>query len=141
LLSLVLKLKSDRHFTDMVCQSKDIMRTDTIFYQLFLTFHSLLFELLGEPTDSAAHYQFISAEIKEKAFRFDGIFMSDREDQPLYFVEVQFQNKPDFYWEFISEINLYLNQYKPVQDWKAIALFAGCIPVRNEHKYLKEGSD
>ena len=100
------------------------MRTDTIFYQLFLTFNSLLFELLGEPVDDAAHYQFISAEIKEKSFRFDGIFMPDREDKPLYFVEVQFQNKPDFYWEFIAEINLYLNQYKPVQEWKAIALFA-----------------
>jgi predicted transposase/invertase (TIGR01784 family) len=100
------------------------MRTDTIFYQLFLTFNSLLFELLGEPVDDAAHYQFISAEIKEKAFRFDGIFMPDREDKPLYFVKVQFQNKPDFYWEFIAEINLYLNQYKPIQDWKAVALFS-----------------
>ena len=49
------------------------MRTDTIFYQLFLTFHSLLFELLGEPIENADDYQFISAEIKEKAFRFDGI--------------------------------------------------------------------
>jgi len=100
------------------------MRTDTIFYQLFLTFNSLLFELLGEPVDNAAHYQFISAEIKEKAFRFDGIFMPEQDDKPIYFVEVQFQNKPDFYWEFIAEINLYLNQYKPVQDWKAVALFA-----------------
>jgi predicted transposase/invertase (TIGR01784 family) len=100
------------------------MRTDTIFYQLFLTFNSLLFELLGKPVDDAAYYQFISAEIKEKAFRFDGIFMPDREDKPLYFVEVQFQNKPDFYWELIAEISLYLNQYKPVQDWKAVALFA-----------------
>ncbi|MEB3119930.1 MAG: DUF2887 domain-containing protein [Snowella sp.] len=36
------------------------MRTDTIFYQLFLTFNSLLFELLGEPVDDAVHYQFIS---------------------------------------------------------------------------------
>ena len=100
------------------------MRTDTIFYQLFLTFHSLLFELLGEPIENADYYQFTSAEIKEKAFRFDGIFLPDREDQPIYFVEVQFQNKPDFYWEFIAEINLYLNQYRPVQDWKAVALFA-----------------
>jgi hypothetical protein len=47
------------------------MRTDTIFYQLFLTFDSLLFELLGEPVDNATHYQFISAEIKAKAFRFE----------------------------------------------------------------------
>ena len=100
------------------------MRTDTIFYQLFLTFISLLFELLGEPVEDAAHYQFISAEIKEKAFRFDGIFMPDREDKPIYFIEVQFQNKSDFYWELIAEISLYLNQYKPVQDWKAVALFA-----------------
>jgi predicted transposase/invertase (TIGR01784 family) len=94
------------------------------FYQLFLTFHSLLFELLGEPIENADYYQFTSAEIKEKAFRFDGIFMPNREIDPIYFVEVQFQNKPDFYWEFIAEINLYLNQYKPVQDWKAVALFA-----------------
>jgi len=100
------------------------MHTDTIFYQLFLTFKSLLFELLGEPVEDAAHYQFISAEIKEKAFRFDGIFMPDREDKPIYFIEVQFQNKSDFYWELIAEISLYLNQYKPVQDWKAVALFA-----------------
>ena len=100
------------------------MRTDTIFYKLFLTFNTLLFELLGKPVDNAAHYQFISAEIKEKAFRFDGIFMPDREDKPIYFVEVQFQNKPDFYWELIAEISLYLNQYKPVQDSKAVALFA-----------------
>ena len=99
------------------------MRTDTIFYQLFLTFKPLLFELLGEPIANAEYYQFTSREIKEKAFRFDGIFIPDREDKPIYFVEVQFQNKSDFYWEFIAEINLYLNQYKPVQDWKAVALF------------------
>jgi predicted transposase YdaD len=39
-------------------------------------------------------------------------------------VEVQFQPKPEFYWEFITEINIYLNQYKPQQDWQAVALFA-----------------
>ncbi|MBD2281413.1 DUF2887 domain-containing protein, partial [Aphanizomenon flos-aquae FACHB-1040] len=27
------------------------MHTDTIFYQIFLTFHTLLFEILGEPTE------------------------------------------------------------------------------------------
>jgi predicted transposase/invertase (TIGR01784 family) len=82
------------------------MRTDTILYQLFLTFHSLLFELLGQPLENANNYQFTSAEIKEKSFRFDGIFMPSREDKPIYFVEVQFQNKPDFYWELIAEINI-----------------------------------
>ncbi|MDD1428914.1 Rpn family recombination-promoting nuclease/putative transposase [Dolichospermum sp. ST_sed9] len=100
------------------------MRTDTIFYQLFLTFHSLLFELIGQPLEKAEHYKFTSVEVKEKAFRFDGIFMPDTLDQPIYFVEVQFQDKPDFYWEFITEINIYLNQYQPVQDWQAVAIFA-----------------
>ncbi|MDD1444133.1 Rpn family recombination-promoting nuclease/putative transposase [Dolichospermum sp. ST_sed3] len=100
------------------------MRTDTIFYQLFLTFHSLLFELIGQPLEKAEHYKFTSVEVKEKAFRFDGIFMPDTLDQPIYFVEVQFQDKPDFYWEFIAEINIYLNQYQPVQDWQAVAIFA-----------------
>lgn len=115
------------------------MRTDTIFYQLFLTFPSLLFELLGEPTGIADNYQFSSAEIKEKAFRFDGIFIPERQDMPIYFVEVQFQDKPDFYWELIAEINLYLNQYKPIQDWKAIALFAQrCLEVKSLTLYQQE---
>ena len=100
------------------------MHTDTIFYQIFLTFHSLLFELLGQPIENAKGYQFTSVEVKEKAFRFDGIFMPDSAEKPIYFVEVQFQNKPEFYWELITEINIYLNQYKPQQDWQAVALFA-----------------
>ena len=73
------------------------MRTDTIFYQIFLTFHSLLFELIGLPIENANGYRFISIEVKEKAFRFDGIFIPDSENNPIYFVEVQFQPKPDFY--------------------------------------------
>ncbi len=100
------------------------MRTDTIFYQLFLNFHFLLFELLGQPIENAKGYRFTSEEVKEKAFRFDGIFMPESRDKIMYLVEVQFQDKPDFYWELLAEINLYLNQYKPVQDWQAVAIFA-----------------
>ncbi|MTJ47096.1 Rpn family recombination-promoting nuclease/putative transposase [Dolichospermum sp. UHCC 0259] len=99
------------------------MHTDTIFYQIFLTFHTLLFEILGEPTENARDYKFTAVEVKEKAFRFDGIFIADSVEKPIYFVEVQFQPKPDFYWELIAEINIYLNQFKPVQDWQGVALF------------------
>jgi len=60
------------------------MHTDTIFYQIFLTFHSLLFELLGQPIENAEDYQFTSVEVKEKAFRFDGIFMPDSAEKPIY---------------------------------------------------------
>ncbi|MFM7408162.1 MAG: Rpn family recombination-promoting nuclease/putative transposase [Cuspidothrix sp.] len=115
------------------------MHTDTIFYQIFLTFHSLLFELLGQPVENAQGYQFTSVEVKEKAFRFDGIFMPDSEEKPIYFVEVQFQNKPEFYWELITEINIYLNQYKPQQDWQAVALFAkGSLDVEKLTNYQQE---
>jgi hypothetical protein len=31
--------------------------------------------------------------------------MADSLEKPIYFVEVQFQQKPDFYWELIAEIN------------------------------------
>jgi predicted transposase YdaD len=42
------------------------MRTDTIFYQLFLTFHSLLFELLGQPLEKAEHYKFTEEGNREQ---------------------------------------------------------------------------
>ena len=100
------------------------MRTDTIFYQLFKTFNNLLFELLDLPSDEA--YQFISVEVKERAFRFDGIFRPPLDETPklIYFIEVQFQPKPTFYDEFLGEVFLYLSQYSPKNDWRVVAIFA-----------------
>jgi len=103
------------------------VRTDTIFYQLFQSYPSLLFELAGLPPEMAEGYQFSSAEIKELAFRFDGIFLPDTTDKFIWFVEVQFHKVEQFYRQFITEIMLYLNQYAPVQDWRAVAIF----PNRN----------
>jgi predicted transposase/invertase (TIGR01784 family) len=102
------------------------MRTDTIFYQLFQTFPSLIFELIGADPSQASSYQFSSREIKELARRFDGIFLpaSNQTDLPIYFVEVQFQEKSDFYWRLFTEIFVYLGQYQPTQDWCAVAVFA-----------------
>jgi predicted transposase/invertase (TIGR01784 family) len=100
------------------------MKTDTLFYQLFQSFHSLLFELIDRPISEAEGYRFSSAEVKEKAFRFDGIFTPTTNDKPIFLIEVQFQPKEDFYWEFLSEIFLYLNQYRPTQNWQAVAIFA-----------------
>jgi len=100
------------------------MKTDTLFYQLFQSFHSLLFELIERPIIEAEGYQFSSVEVKEKAFRFDGIFIPATNDKPFFLIEVQFQPKEDFYWEFLSEIFLYLNQYRPKQEWQAVAIFA-----------------
>ncbi len=106
------------------------MKTDTLFYQLFQSFHSLLFELIDCPISDAEGYQFSSVEVKEKAFRFDGIFMPPNNHKPIFLAEVQFQPKENFYFEFLAEILLYINQYRPIQDWQAVAIFAhrNCEP-------------
>ena len=91
------------------------MKTDKIFYTLFQVFPELLFQLIGESAELAQNYQFQSSEIKELAFRLDGVFIPDENqpNYPLYLVEVQFQKDEDFYWRFITEIFIYLKQYKP----------------------------
>lgn len=101
------------------------MRTDSIFYQLFQTFPSLLFELLELPTELANNYKFSSQEIKELARTFDGLFLpsENASEQPIYFAEVQFQPKANFYSRFFAEIFVYLNQYQPPNDWRAVAIF------------------
>jgi predicted transposase/invertase (TIGR01784 family) len=117
------------------------MRTDTIFYQLFQTFPSLIFELIGADPKPAKDYKFLSREIKELARRFDGIFLprSNQTNLPIYFVEVQFQEKSDFYWRFFTEIFVYLGQYQPTQDWYALAIFASkkiAPEVPNQYRAL-----
>jgi predicted transposase/invertase (TIGR01784 family) len=111
------------------------LKTDTLFYQLFQSFDTLLFELIDRPIADAEGYQFTTAEIKEKAFRFDGIFIPTTDDKPIFFIEVQFQPKNDFYWEYLSEIFLYLNQYRPINKWQAVAIFAkrNCEPEIVDH--------
>ncbi|WP_353929561.1 Rpn family recombination-promoting nuclease/putative transposase [Okeanomitos corallinicola TIOX110] len=102
------------------------MKTDTIFYTLLQNLPSVLFELLEKPPQLATHYEFSSVEIKELARRIDGVFLPKIEypEDPIYFVEVQFQNDDDLYWRLITEVFLYLNQYKPNKKWQAVVLWA-----------------
>lgn len=68
------------------------MKTDSIFYRLFQEFPSIFFELIGNPPETANTYQFSLVEIKQTAFRIDGVFLPTQdEENPIYFVEVQFQ--------------------------------------------------
>jgi predicted transposase/invertase (TIGR01784 family) len=102
------------------------MKTDTIFYTLFQSLPGVLFELLEQSPAVALHYQFTSVEIKELARRIDGLFLPkpDFPEDPMYFVEVQFQCDDDIYWRIITEAFLYINQYKPQRRWQAVLLFA-----------------
>ena len=99
------------------------MKTDSIFYQIFQTLPTVLFELLGESPLNAIGYKFYSVEVKELEFRFDGIFFPPDDDKLIYFVEVQFQQRDNFYWDLFEEIFLYLKLYRPQQNWYAVAIF------------------
>lgn len=98
------------------------MKTDALFYQLFQTVPDLFFELAGLTYSES--YQFQVVELKQTAFRLDGIFVPQVTELPLIFVEVQFQKDPAFYGRFFSEIMLYLYQQQPKQAaWQAVAIF------------------
>lgn len=100
------------------------MKTDSIFYRLFQEFPSIFFELIGEPPQEANAYQFSSVEVKQTAFRIDGVFLPTQEgDNPLYFVEVQFQTDAEIYARLFAEIFLYLRQNQPQNDWRAAVLY------------------
>ena len=102
------------------------MKTDHIFYQLFQTLPSLLFELLDSPTERAENYEFISAELKELSKTVDGIFNPtiNNPDYPIYFVEVQFQKDSTLYDRLMTESSLYLGQYQPEKTWLMVAIWA-----------------
>lgn len=101
------------------------MKTDPIFYRLFQNIPSAFFEIIGRSPDEALAYEFRSVEIKQTAFRIDGVFIpvADDERSPILFTEVQFQRDDDFYFRFFSEITLYLRQYKPLSDWQAFIIY------------------
>ncbi len=69
------------------------MRRDTLFYKLFSQFPGLLFELMAEPPPDSGGYQFESVEVKETAFRIDGVFLplATAAFQVVCFAEVQLQ--------------------------------------------------
>lgn len=108
------------------CRSVSLLKTDSIFYKIFQLVPSAFFELIGETDPRISTYAFISQEVKQTAFRLDGIFMPPPRLRqfPIYFVEAQaYKEKRNFYYRFFSEIYLYLNDYEPANDWQAVVIF------------------
>jgi predicted transposase/invertase (TIGR01784 family) len=101
------------------------VKTDSIFYHLFQSFPSIFFELLNRPPQEAQAYQFSSVEIKQLAFRIDGVFLpsADTPEQPIYFAEVQFQPDSKFYSRFFAEIFLYLDKTELTNDWRGVVVY------------------
>ncbi len=100
------------------------MKTDSIFYRLFQEYPAAFFEVLGQPGDTAKNYTFTSVEVKQTAFRLDGVFESSSPELPTYFIEVQFQEDRRFFDRALPEIMLYLAQNEGVTDWRLVVWVA-----------------
>ncbi|MEA5619922.1 Rpn family recombination-promoting nuclease/putative transposase [Cronbergia sp. UHCC 0137] len=102
------------------------MRRDSIFYKLFKQFPGLLFELVDEPPPEARNYQFESIEVKETAFRIDGVFLppDNAVNKTVFFAEVQFQEDQDLYHRFFTELFLFLYRHSiRYDDWYGVIIF------------------
>ena len=100
------------------------MRRDTIFYQLFVQFPTLLFDLIPNPPTSTTGYTFDSVEVKETSFRIDGVFSPPDRTRNVYFCEVQFQKDNLFYERLNSEIGIYTYRYREkFHDWRAVVIY------------------
>ncbi len=99
------------------------MGTDSLFYRFFQLYPGLLFEILGLPPQLAENYRFSSVEVKQLAFRIDGLFLPQQEGDPLFFVEIQFQRDERLYARLFAEIFLYLSRHKLSGDWRAVVIY------------------
>ena len=101
------------------------MKTDSLFYHLFQMRPQLLFELLSNASQAISNYEFTSVEVKQLAFRIDGVFLPQQgnDTDPFYLVEVQFQPDDDLYYRIFSELFLYLKQYQPPHPWRVVVIY------------------
>ncbi len=99
------------------------MKTDALLYDLFQTFPALFFELIGQDSSLAHGYRFAAVEVKQIAFRLDGVFIPENPAQPLYFLECQFQKDNAIYLRLIAQIAIYFRREHFDGDWQAVVLF------------------
>ncbi|MEI3651842.1 MAG: DUF2887 domain-containing protein [Dolichospermum sp.] len=105
------------------------MKTDKLFYRLFLSQPGLIAELIPEiPKD--CEFTYSAPGVKEKGFELDGLLTPVTKDLslPLVFLEAQMQGDPRFYGRYLAEIFLYLYQYNVKQPWYGLLI----LPNRNE---------
>lgn len=107
------------------------MKTDKLFYRIFLSQPSLIAELLPEiPENCQSEYS--APVIKEKEICLDELLtpISENFDLPLVFLEAQMQGDSEFYSRYFSGLFLYLHQYKIKRLWR------GLLILRNREQDL-----
>jgi predicted transposase/invertase (TIGR01784 family) len=103
----------------------DPVKTDTLFYRLFQDRPTLVPKLAGIDLPPGAAYRLCAEEIKETAFRLDGLLIPEDPTAglPLIFLEVQFQPDDAFYARWFAEIYLYLYRRQILTPWRAVVLY------------------
>jgi predicted transposase/invertase (TIGR01784 family) len=108
------------------------VQTDSLFYRLFQTAPEIFFDLIATAQKSSLDgrsleqaYIFRSVELKQTAFRIDGVFLPIQEnaDATVYFVEVQFHKDEQLYRRLFAEIFLFLRQNLTIHDWRAVIIY------------------
>ncbi|BAI91092.1 Rpn family recombination-promoting nuclease/putative transposase [Limnospira platensis] len=116
------------------------MKTDSIFYRIFQQYPRSFFELLNLPPTEADQYQFTNLEVKQLAFRLDGLFFpsTDNPNQPFYLTEVQFQPDDDLYYRIFAELFLYLRQYQPPYPWRVVVIYPNRNTEREKSQHFSQ---
>jgi predicted transposase/invertase (TIGR01784 family) len=99
------------------------LKTDSIFYRIFQSIPGTFFELINQPPQLASAYQFSSVEVKQLAFRIDGVFLPNVTELPIYFAEVQFQPDKKIYSRLFAEIFNYLDKTELTNNWRGVVIF------------------
>ena len=100
------------------------MKTDALFYELFRHWPGVALQLAGLDPARADAYEFRSEEIKQTAFRLDGILAPQEDsDDPWLFLEVQFQPDDSLYRRLFAEIFLYLHRLPNPRPWRALVIY------------------
>jgi predicted transposase YdaD len=99
------------------------MKTDKLFYRIFLSQPDLIAELLpGVPLN--CEFEYSAPVVKEIEVRLDGLLIPSSDDLslPLVFLEAQMQGDVNFYGRYFAGIYLYLRQYKVNRPWKGLLI-------------------
>lgn len=99
------------------------MKTDKLFYRIFLNQPSLISELLqGIPPD--CEFDYSAPVVKEKEIRLDGLLTPIANDVslPLVFLEAQMKTDTEFYGRYFAGIFVYLHQYKITRPWQGLLI-------------------
>ncbi|MCA6567913.1 MAG: DUF2887 domain-containing protein [Pseudanabaena sp.] len=99
------------------------MKTDKLFYRIFLSQPDLISELVPD-IPASCEFDYSAPVVKETELRLDGVLtpISDDLSLPLVFLEAQMQSDDDFYGRFFAGIFLYLRQYKVARPWRGLLI-------------------